>query len=140
MEKLKRHTLNGSSLEWVLASDVEALESANAVNEEVIRELEKNLRLRTMAHELDKLGLDKLWRERDSLQSQLTAEQQAHAETMRDLQEVDAELASLYTIWKMNEELEGDDFEIYRKAIARQASINRPTDKSPTDDRGEGEK
>lgn len=44
MEKLKRHTLNGSSLEWVLASDVEELEAAKLEDEARIEELEAKLK------------------------------------------------------------------------------------------------
>lgn len=121
---------------------IASLTAAKRGDEVRIAELEKQLQLRTMAHELDKLGLDKLWRERDSLQSQLTAEQQAHAETKRQLEEARAKLAQKSLPKRLpegNRQLDREECHTPLSA-ERQASINRPTDNSPTDDRGEGEK
>lgn len=66
--------------------------------------------------------------------AQLTAEQQAHAETRRQL---DSMTVTMRAIVRMADVEDADLRRIIRETA--QASINRPTDKAPTDDRGEGE-
>jgi len=142
MEKLKRHTLNGSSLEWVLASDVEKLEAAKREDEARIAEL---------LHRAVTAGQDAayvLTLNPDAyaieLRSQLTTEQQAHAETRRQLGEVAAALRkygahdgdAMPPCPMVNCTCGFADALSRAAALARQASTNRPTDKQPTDERG----
>lgn len=69
------------------------------------------------------------------ISSQLTAEQQAHWETKRQL---DSMTVTMRAIARMASVEDADMRHIIRETA--QASINHSTDNSPTDDRGEGEK
>lgn len=146
---------------YVKMAYIADLEAAKREEEARIAELEAENKRHEVRHKLDRHTIDR-WvpcpdhRDKtkagcymcanEHLQSQLTAEQQAHAETKQMLVKVCRSAHSFTTgrdeleclnnrldnVWEAVEE--ADEY------LARQASINRPTDNSPTDDRGEGEK
>lgn len=71
---------------------------------------------------------------------QLTAERLSHAETKRQLEEADGALIGYRGRSLLGDPETEESYRAYQAALARQASISRPADETPTDDRGEGEK
>lgn len=77
----------------------------------------------------------------EDTESQLTAEQQAHAETRRQLEEAQVTLKGIAMDCRRGADLSGmSACGVNDIATRAEAFINRPADNHPTDDRGEGEK
>lgn len=130
--------LTQRDLDWYDASPADAFAMLTAAQAKV-SELERDLLVQAGRSD----GKNIIIRE---LGAKLTAEQQAHAETIAALEfYADARSYDEFGVpiikHKGHRSCKVPDMgRTAQAALARQASINRPTDKAPTDDRGEGEK